>query len=113
MKRILLIAGLGLVLVACGATKLATPSQADVDRVIEDYPEYTLVSLKEGQSLYLSNCGSCHGLKNPTSKTAEEWAKIVPKMVGMVNKKEVKLDDQSQDLILKYVTIMGTANTGN
>ena len=106
MKKFVFTVCVGLAIVACNSNKLAIPSQADVDRVAETYPDYTLASLKEGQTLYLTNCGSCHGLKDPTAKTEEQWKKIVPEMAGMINKHEVKLDAKSEDLILKYVTAM-------
>ena len=113
MKKLVGLIGACILVVACGGVKLATPTQADVDRVKSDYPDYSLEKLKEGQALYMANCGSCHGLKDPKGYTADQWAKIVPKMVGMVNKNEVKLDENAQTLILNYVTTMGTAGSGN
>ncbi|MFT4753414.1 MAG: cytochrome c5 [Salibacteraceae bacterium] len=98
---------------ACNASKEYIFSQVEIDRGASMYADYTLANLKEGQSLYMANCGSCHGLKDPTSHTTAEWKRIVPQMAEMINKMEVKLDVESQDLILKYVTVMGTATPEN
>jgi cytochrome c len=94
---------------ACSSAKLAVPTQVDIERAKEIYPDYSLADLKEGQALYVANCGSCHGLKNPTARNAEQWGKIVPDMVLKVNKKGQKLDAKSESLILKYVTTMSTS----
>ena len=98
---------------ACNSSKEYIFSQVEIDRGASMYADYTVVNLKEGQSLYVANCGSCHDLKNPTSKTPQQWKRIVPQMAEMINKMEVKLDMKSQDLILKYVSVMASANTIN
>lgn len=110
MKKIIGFLGVGLIMVACNSSKLATPSQADIDRISSTYPDYTLADLTSGKELYENHCGSCHKLYQPTSHNAGQWKNIVPNMVNGVNKNGKVLGAEQQDLILKYVTAMSTAN---
>lgn len=98
-----------MLLFGCASVQLITPSQADVDRVQTKYPNYSLTQLNRGKQLYENNCGACHGLKDPASRSEEKWKKIVPEMVGKVNKKTAVLNQQDQDDILKYVITMSSA----
>jgi len=95
------------VLAGCFAAKKSIPSQADADRGAAKFPGYTLAELNEGKTLYENNCGTCHGLKKPSSEPESEWRRIVPVMVKKVNKNKVVLDAHSEDLILRYVVTMG------
>ncbi|HEY4832859.1 MAG TPA: hypothetical protein VIH61_09910 [Waddliaceae bacterium] len=91
--------------------KLMTPSQSDVDRVSAKYPGYDLAQLNEGKALFETTCNRCHRLKNPMSRNEEKWEKIVPKMIGKLNKKEGKvvIDEKQQESILKYIITMNGA----
>lgn len=107
-KHVLFIAGT-LFLFGCASAKLMTPTQADVDRVQSKYPNYSLADLNAGKLLYENNCGNCHGLKDPASRSEEKWKKVVPEMVAKVNKKSKVLSEQDQEHILKYVVTMSSA----
>lgn len=85
--------------VAC--TKLIVPTQPDADYAAQSFPGTSLEDLNQGRLLYKDNCGKCHLLKKPSSRTEEEWRKIVPKMA-----KKAKIDAQKEDLILRYVITM-------
>lgn len=109
MKRTIFISIVAL-FTGCASAKLLTPSQSDVDRVQSKFSNYTLAELNQGKALFEQHCGSCHGLKNPSSRTEERWRKIVPKMSEKVNKKEHNvLDANAQDKLLKYLITMSTA----
>lgn len=98
--------------VACGSKKnlpATTATETNLEAVSAKYPGYTQAQFQEGKSLYLANCGSCHGLKNPTSYSEDQWNKIVPKMVTYVNgNKANKLDLNAEVSILKYLVTMTT-----
>lgn len=98
-------------LCGCVAARLIQPTQVDVDRVQTKYPGYTLADLNHGKELFEQNCGSCHRLRKPSSRTEEKWTKVVPKMVEKVNKKKKAevLSAKDEDLILKYVLTMRDA----
>jgi mono/diheme cytochrome c family protein len=109
MKKTILISATVL-LAGCFSAKLLTPSQADVDRVKPKYTDYSLVELNQGKTLYEQHCSNCHGLKNPTSRTEEQWKEIVPRMIVKANKKEqTTLDAKTQESILRYVITMSNA----
>ena len=95
-------------LAAC-SVKLVTPTQSNVDKVSGKYPGYSLAELNADKALYESTCSRCHRLKNPTSRSEAKWDKIVPKMIGKLNKKEGKevIDAKQQDSILRYLVTMG------
>lgn len=103
-KYIVVIASVAMA--GCFAAKKSLPTQADADRGAAKFPGYTLAELNEGKALYESNCGTCHALKKPSSESEAEWRRIVPIMVGKVNKNKQVLNDHSQDLILRYVITM-------
>lgn len=116
MKKSILILAVVAIAVACG-TKKSTggvvdtmPNQADIDRVQEKFPGYTLAELNEGRKLYESNCNLCHGLKKTASESEEEWRKIVPPMVQKANKKNGNaIDAAGEEKILRYVVTMSLA----
>ena len=91
-------------LTSCGAT-LTAPTQADADRGAKKFPGLTMTELAEGQNLFKAKCSQCHGLKNPTSRTEEQWRKVVPKMAGKAERKanKEKIDAAAQEKILKYL----------
>jgi hypothetical protein len=99
-----------LIMVFAGCTvKLMVPAQADVDRVAGKYPGYSLAELNADKALYESTCSRCHRLKSPTSRSEAKWDKIVPKMIGRLNRKEGKevIDAKQQEAILRYLVTMG------
>lgn len=86
-------------------------SQADVNRVKSQFPDYSLTELQKGKQLYEANCGTCHNLKSPTSESEAAWKGIVPPMVKKANKKNgVTLTEQDEQAILRYVLTMGPYN---
>ncbi len=88
---------------ACGGAKFATPKDADVVRGTSKFPGLTLADLQNGHMLFTQNCGKCHDLKPPKSKTEEQWRKIMPPMA-----KKAKIDAAAEDAILKYVVTMSS-----
>lgn len=110
MKNKLAVIAVAVVLSACGAVKLVTPSDADAQRGSQKYPGLSLGSLNEGKTLFEQNCGRCHGLKDPTKRDEEKWNAVVPRMVKKVNKKvgHEEIDARKQQMILQYLVTMST-----
>jgi len=110
MKNKITIIAFTIVLSACGAVKLITPSDADAQRGSQKYPGLTLGSLNEGKTLFEQNCKRCHGLKDPTKRNEEKWNAVVPRMVKKVNKKvgHEEIDPREEQLILQYLVTMST-----
>jgi mono/diheme cytochrome c family protein len=92
MKPIL-IALLFIGAVAC-TTQLYTPGEKNVNKV----EVASLAELQQGHDLYKNNCGSCHKLYTPDSRSNDSWQKV---LVSMAPK--AKLDQAQSDLIYKYL----------
>jgi cytochrome c5 len=113
LTRIVFLVLITLVL-SCKSTKTTTPpaakpkgpSQADVDRVATKIANYTLPKLLKGKTLYADNCGSCHRLYAPSSRTEVKWKSVVPPMVNKVNKSAQNLSAEEQELITNYLITM-------
>lgn len=103
-------------IISCASTKFVppTPTQADADRASVNYPGTTLSELNEGKIHYEANCGKCHALKKPTSKSEQQWTTIVPKMSAKANKKAGRevVTPAIQESILKYVIAMSGVKKG-
>ena len=95
---------------ACSA-KLVVPTQPDAERMHSKYPGYTLAELNTGKSLFENNCGSCHGLKKPFSRTEQELTEILPRMVMKVNRKagREQLSSTDEQSIMRYLVTMSSA----
>lgn len=106
MKKILIPV---LLVLAVACSKKLTP-EAGVQKMTGKYPGYTLAQFQEGKALYEGNCGKCHNLKKPSELDETGWSKMVPPMVGKVNKKAgaTAIDEGKQELILRYLVTMRT-----
>jgi cytochrome c5 len=102
---------LSMVLLTACSVKLIAPAQSDVARVSSEFPDYSLTALKNGQALFEHTCNRCHRLKNPASRNENKWRKLVPVMIGRLNKKEGRqvIDDKQQESILRYLITMSSA----
>jgi mono/diheme cytochrome c family protein len=79
--------------VAC-STQLYTPGEKNVNKV----ETASLVELQQGHDLYLNNCGKCHKLFKPDSRTNESWKSVLGVMAP-----KAKLDQAQSDLIYNYL----------
>ena len=103
MKKYIVITAL--FLAACGtALKLAVPTEADATRAATKFPGTTLSDLSNGKLAYEANCAKCHNLKDPARYSEEKWRKVNPRMA-----KKAGVDAATEELILKYVLIAGSA----
>ncbi|HEY2409289.1 MAG TPA: cytochrome c [Polyangiaceae bacterium] len=55
-------------------------TSADASRVAARFPQSSANSLEEGRLLYLTHCGSCHALREPSSLAADAWPARVDDM---------------------------------
>ena len=108
MKKHIFISIVIVGLVACKAVVLSTPSQADIDRVKDSFPDYALADLQAGKKLYEVKCNGCHNLKNPRKESEEEWKIIVPRMTEKALTRDIKISTEEQRKILKYLIIMSS-----
>lgn len=59
--------------------------------------QYDEQQIAEGKAIFTANCGKCHGLKEPESKTAAQWTPIMKKMIP-----KAKLNDEEGKLVRAY-----------
>ncbi len=92
MKPIL-IAFLLIASVAC-TTQLYVPGESNIDKV----EKASLAELQQGFDLYQNNCGKCHKLKNPGSRSNVEWKRALEKMAP-----KAKLTSDQSYLVYRYL----------
>ena len=100
-----------LFLTACGGSKVVlSPNTPDISAAKARFPEYTFEQYEMGKAIYTKNCGSCHALHAPGSKTETTWAKSIPPMVEKVNKRGMIITPEGEALIFRYLLSQGMAH---
>jgi len=74
------------------------PTEADTAKVSTQEKTVTLADLQSGYNLYVSNCGGCHKLHVPSSKSREKWDKVLPEMFS-----KIQISGEKQQLIRQYI----------
>lgn len=69
-----------------------TPTTADVTA------NATLAELQQGRSLYIANCGRCHGLYSPDGYSVNQWKNVLSIMTP-----KTSLSSTQVLLVTKYV----------
>ncbi len=88
-----------LVVIACSSShSLLRPEENDVRKLNTEGITVTLEDLNNGYHLYLSNCSGCHSLYRPTSKSKEQWEKVLPEMFTRTSLKR-----NEQFLVRQYI----------
>jgi len=97
-KMFLLIFAIGMGLVSCsnqltdtGNLYLPTPSDVTSNATLDE--------LTQGRSLYIDNCGRCHGLYTPESFSSSQWKSIMNQMAP-----KTRLTSSEITLVSKYVS---------
>jgi len=90
------LAGFGLG--AC-ASAVAHPSPRDASWAAAKWPGTTVGDLEHGRAVFVSRCAGCHNLPMPDSKSADEWAGVVPEMA-----QGARLSAADEDLVLRYLS---------
>jgi len=62
------------------------------------YPGIAVADILEGQKLYNSKCGRCHGLPEVESQTEAKWPEWMDDMAPKAN-----MDDAQKEKTLKYI----------
>jgi mono/diheme cytochrome c family protein len=99
IKGIIAIVIIGAALVSCTKSPNSTgdlyvPTSADVTATA------TLADLQQGRTLYINNCGSCHGLYSPDNFTSSQWKSSIMPSMGS----KTPMNSTEKSLVTKYVT---------
>jgi mono/diheme cytochrome c family protein len=90
---VILLSAIGCKKDTTGSGVLYTPTSADATS------NATLAELQQGRTLYISNCGSCHGLYSPDDYSASRWRNIMSDMTP-----KTSMSSSEISLVTKYVT---------
>ena len=78
---------------------VVSPSSVYVPTAADVTTSATLAQLQQGRTIFVNNCGRCHGLYSPDSYSASNWQIIVPNMASRAG-----LSSTDEALVLKYVS---------
>jgi cytochrome c5 len=105
MKHIIIAVTVLLFAAACTSKKKASataestkPTEAQLQAVKAKNADITMETLEKGHSIYYGACTRCHGAKNITSRSEEEWPKILDKMAP-----RAKLTQEEKSAVYNYV----------
>jgi hypothetical protein len=79
--------------VAC-SSQLYVPTEKNVNKV----EVASLSELQQGHELYINNCGKCHKLYSPGSRSNIDWKKALNVMAP-----KAKIDNDQMYLIYRYL----------
>lgn len=61
-------------------------------------PSTTEADMKKGHEIYTTSCARCHGAKNITNHSEQEWTGILDRMAP-----KAKLTAEEKDAVWKYI----------
>ncbi len=91
LSRIIFLGGLLMSVAGCTAT-LYQPTELDATA------ESSLADLRQGRTLYVKNCGSCHMLHLPQEFDRDIWQRQIEEM-----QQRAGISDSEKDKILTYL----------
>ena len=97
-KTIILGLMVSLTIVSCYPKASQVIKSLPVESKEQIKAQYSQDQIAQGEMLFKSNCGKCHGLKKPESKTPEQWNKTVKRMIP-----RAKLTDDEGKLVRAYL----------
>jgi mono/diheme cytochrome c family protein len=98
MKKILVISIIVTALWSCSKKVTPTASTTKTDAIPAVVEKASAETLAAGEATYKANCGRCHGLKNPGSRTSARWVSVLDKMAP-----KAKLSDIEKQNVLAYL----------
>lgn len=60
--------------------------------------QYNADQLEQGKTIFTGNCAKCHKLKDPESRSPEQWNKVLKRMIP-----KAKLSDEDGKLVRAYL----------
>lgn len=105
LKYILAVATVAMIFVQCSSSKkaattttAAAPKLTNEQKLDEIKQNYTQAQLDEGHTIWQANCGKCHTLYAPTSRSFDKWERILPSM-----SRKAKLTDVDAGKVRAYI----------
>ena len=100
MRKIIVLVSIAFMLfiIMVNCTPKLSPAVSNVPSKNDIWLKYSSDQLAEGKQIFESHCNKCHALKDPASRTPEEWSKVLRKMIP-----RAKLGDSDADLARAYI----------
>lgn len=89
---------LAALLSACGGSATLAPTEADLARAQEQWPDASLSQLTAGHQTYRARCGSCHRLYAPGELPPESWPHAVAEMSD-----RARLNPTEQEATIRFL----------
>ncbi len=83
------------------AAKFFPPTELDVARVKDKWPDLTLAQLQEGQQIFKARCHKCHGLRAADHEPPGDWPHVLNTMA-----KKAKLTPEERAHVERYLVTM-------
>ncbi len=101
MKKFILITALvstAVLMAQCTPKASKVVSEAPAMTQQQAMANYTPTQLETGKTIFTGNCSRCHGLKQPETRTPEQWEKILRRMIP-----KAKLNESDGELVKAYI----------
>lgn len=85
-------------MVNCSPKASKAISEMPVESKDQIAAKYNPQQLETGKTIFQSNCNKCHKLKEPGSRTPEQWNKVLKRMIP-----KAKLSDNDGMLVRAYL----------
>lgn len=83
---------------AC-SSGIPRPTDADVTRARQTWPQTTRADLERGRELYVAHCSGCHPLHAPREYPPDAWRGFVDEMAP-----RAMLRPDEADLVIRYLS---------
>jgi cytochrome c5 len=97
MKKTITILSMALIVAACHRKTAASADTAAAEKLKTEAAAHAEL-VAQGKTVYTNRCGRCHGLKDATAFTTEEWDGILKSMIP-----KAKLNETEAQQVTAYV----------
>jgi cytochrome c5 len=96
--------GAAVLLANCTPKKVTTTEMTTEQKVADVKKNFTPAQMDEGKVLFQDNCGKCHKLFDPGSRTVDKWENVLPRMA-----KRSKLTEIQESMVRAYLLVNAKA----
>lgn len=98
LSAVLLYGAFITLMVNCTPKASKAISELPVETKEQIVAQYSPQQLESGKTIFTGNCAKCHKLKEPGSRTPEQWNKVLKRMIP-----KAKLSDEDGKLVRAYL----------
>ncbi|PSK89047.1 cytochrome C [Taibaiella chishuiensis] len=98
IAAIILYGAFATLMVHCSPKASKAISELPVESKEQIVAQYSPQQLESGKTIFMSSCNKCHKLKEPGSRTPEQWNKVLKRMIP-----KARLSDEDGKLVRAYL----------